>query len=135
MLGKANPNQEAKFTTSGFSGKSLRRQPKTLDSGATDHEQSTGLILTVWDLLAHLSCEDQIGPGACERGSSTYASSIAHTQHHAFAHSQRLLGIPTLFDWVLCRKAEAIHQHCTKMHTYCKTESSYASKAIENMVS
>lgn len=128
MLGKANPNQEAKFTTSGFSGKSLKREPKTLDSVAIDHDQSTLLILTVWDLLAHLSCKDEIGPGACECGGSTNASSVTHAQHHALTHPQHLLGFLPLFHWVLCRQAEAIHQHCAQTKTH--TGNSYAMKAM-----
>lgn len=99
MVGKAKPNQDAKFTTLPFWGKSLKgdagcrtmwpvtAQPQVPPSARADPPPLSAHSHSRVDL----ALQHQVRRGAGQRGDAPDAGRIAHAQAHALAKAELLL--------------------------------------------
>lgn len=100
MVGKAKLNQEAKFTTLPFWGKSLKEEhglpydiaPRTAQPHSPPSECADP---PRWPIPYHsrvdLALQHQVGCGAGQRGDAPDAGGVAHTQAHALGEAEMLL--------------------------------------------
>lgn len=99
MVGKAKPNQDAKFTTLPFCGKSLKgdagcrttwpvtAQPQVPPSARADPPPLSARSHSRVDL----ALQHQVRSGAGQRGDAPDAGRITHAQAHALAKAELLL--------------------------------------------